>query len=107
MTKLRQLSEESGIMIVSFGHAGDGNIHVNIMVDKNNAEEYSKGLAIIQKIFELTLSVGGSLSGEHGIGLAKLPYISMEIKEREMKLMKEVKRLFDPKNMMNPGKIFA
>jgi len=51
--------------------------------------------------------VGGSLSGEHGIGLAKLPYINMEIKEREMKLMKDVKQLIDPKNMMNPGKIFA
>jgi glycolate oxidase len=107
LTKLRQFSEESGIMIVSFGHAGDGNIHVNIMADKNNAEEYSKGLDVVKKLFELTLSVGGSLSGEHGIGLAKLPYIHMEIKEREMKLMKEVKRLFDPKNMMNPGKIFA
>lgn len=107
LTKLRHLSEESGIVIVSYGHAGDGNIHVNVMADKNNTEEYSRGLAIIKKIFELTLSVGGSLSGEHGIGLAKLPYINMEIKEREMKLMKDVKRLIDPKNMMNPGKIFA
>ncbi len=106
LTKIRQFSEESGIIIVSFGHAGDGNIHVNVMADKNNTEEYSKGLAIIKKIFELTLSVGGSLSGEHGIGLAKLPYINMEIKEREMKLMRDVKRLIDPKNMMNPGKIF-
>lgn len=107
LTKLRQLSEESGITIVSFGHAGDGNIHVNVMADKNNEEEYTRGHALIKKIFELTLSVGGSLSGEHGIGLAKLPYIGMEIKEREMRLMKDIKRLIDPKNMMNPGKIFG
>jgi glycolate oxidase len=106
LSKLRQLSEESGILIVSFGHAGDGNIHVNVMADKNDAEEYSKGLALIEKIFDMTLSVGGSLSGEHGIGLAKLPYIDKEIKGREMQLMKDIKRLIDPKNMMNPGKIF-
>ncbi|HTZ19208.1 MAG TPA: FAD-linked oxidase C-terminal domain-containing protein [Dissulfurispiraceae bacterium] len=107
LTKLHQFSEESGIIIVSFGHAGDGNIHVNVMADKNNTEEYSKGLALIKKIFDLTLSVGGSISGEHGIGLAKLPYIDMEIKKREMQLMRDIKRLIDPKNMMNPGKIFA
>jgi glycolate oxidase len=106
LSGLRRLSEESGIIIVSFGHAGDGNIHVNIMADKNIAEEYSRGKALIKKIFELTLSVGGSISGEHGIGLAKLPYIEMEIKEREMKLMKDIKRLIDPQNIMNPGKIF-
>ncbi len=107
LNSLRQLSEESGIMIVSFGHAGDGNIHVNVMADKNNAEEYSKGQALIRKIFEITLSAGGSISGEHGIGLAKLPYINMEIKDREMQLMKDIKRIIDPGNIMNPGKVFA
>ncbi|HMK59766.1 MAG TPA: FAD-linked oxidase C-terminal domain-containing protein [Dissulfurispiraceae bacterium] len=103
--KLRQYSEESSIKIVSFGHAGDGNIHVNIMADKNNADEYSKGHALVKKIFENTLAAGGSISGEHGIGLAKLPYINMEIKEREMRLMQDIKQLIDPNNLMNPGKI--
>jgi glycolate oxidase len=107
LTKLRALSRENDIPIVCFGHAGDGNIHVNIMVDNNDEEEESRGRSLIRKIFELTLSLGGSLSGEHGIGLAKLPYIDMEIKEREMRLMKEIKRLIDPKNIMNPGKIFG
>jgi glycolate oxidase len=107
LTGIRELSRESGIPIVCFGHAGDGNIHVNIMIDKKNEEEYSKGYALIRKIFELTLSAGGSLSGEHGIGLAKMPYLDMEIKQREMQLMREIKHVIDPGGIMNPGKIFG
>jgi glycolate oxidase len=107
LTGISAMSQESGLPIVCFGHAGDGNIHVNIMMDKNNEEEYAKGHGLIRRIFELTLSLGGSLSGEHGIGLAKMPYIEMEIKEREMRLMKDIKQVLDPKNMMNPGKIFG
>ncbi|MBI3592440.1 MAG: FAD-binding protein [Nitrospirae bacterium] len=107
LTELRRLSEESGIKIISFGHAGDGNIHVNVMVDINNKEEYAKGLELVKKTFETTLKLGGSISGEHGIGITKAPYIGMEIKERELELMKGIKRVFDPKGIMNPGKIFS
>jgi|WetSurMetagenome_2_1015567.scaffolds.fasta_scaffold00192_20 glycolate oxidase len=107
LTGIRTLSQESGIPIVCFGHAGDGNIHVNIMADKKNEEEYSRARALIGKIFELTLSAGGSLSGEHGIGLAKLPYLDMEIKHREMQLMRDIKSAVDPGWIMNPGKIFC
>jgi len=103
---LRNLSEESGLKIVSFGHAGDGNIHVNIMLDLRDAEESAKGLALVKRVFEITINLGGSISGEHGIGIVKAPYIDMEIKERELELMKGIKRLFDPKGIMNPGKIF-
>ncbi|MCL0086063.1 glycolate oxidase subunit GlcD, partial [Thermodesulfovibrionales bacterium] len=106
LVELRRLSEGSGIKIISFGHAGDGNIHVNIMVDMEDRDEYTKGMAIAKKIFEITLGLGGSISGEHGIGITKAPYIGMEIKGREMELMKGIKRLFDPRGIMNPGKIF-
>jgi len=107
LTGIRKLSQENNIPIVCFGHAGDGNIHVNIMADKKNEEEYSRGHSLIRKIFELTLSAGGSLSGEHGIGLAKMPYLDMEIKQREMRLMRELKSVIDPAGIMNPGKIFC
>ncbi|MCL4457008.1 MAG: glycolate oxidase subunit GlcD, partial [Nitrospirae bacterium] len=70
-------------------------------------EEYAKGMEIVKKIFEITLKLGGSISGEHGIGMTKAPYIGMEIKERELGLMKGIKGLFDPKGIMNPGKIFG
>jgi glycolate oxidase len=101
---LRRLAEEKGLRIVNFGHAGDGNIHVNIMVDKKNEEEYRKGQAIVTEIFELTLSLGGTISGEHGIGITKVPYIRMEIREKELSLMRGIKGVFDPKGILNPGK---
>ncbi len=101
---LKRLSDKSGLKIVNFGHAGDGNIHVNIMVDKKDEEEYRKGQAVVKDIFELALSMGGTISGEHGIGITKLPYIQMEIKEKELSLMKGIKSVFDPGGILNPGK---
>ncbi|NOY65052.1 MAG: FAD-binding protein [Nitrospirae bacterium] len=103
---LRRLSEESGISIVSFGHAGDGNIHVNIMVNREDEERYTTAKALVKRIFEKTLSLGGTISGEHGIGITKAEYINMEIGHNEMDLMRGIKRLFDYKNLLNPGKIF-
>ncbi len=103
---LRRLSEESGIRIVSFGHAGDGNIHVNIMVGEEDGEDYEKGRSLVREIFSETLRLGGTISGEHGVGLTKAEYIDMEIMHSEMDLMRGIKRLFDHKNIMNPGKVF-
>jgi glycolate oxidase len=107
LKRLRKLSEESGIKIVNFGHAGDGNIHVNIMVDRNNKEEYAKGVELVKHVFKETLELGGTISGEHGIGLTKARYIGLEIADTEMSIMKSIKHVFDPKNILNPGKIFT
>ena len=106
LTSLKKLSEKTGIKIVNFGHAGDGNIHVNLMVDRTNEEENRKAEALVREIFNTTLSLGGTISGEHGVGITKAPYIGMEIKGSELALMKGIKNLFDPKNILNPGKIF-
>jgi glycolate oxidase len=106
LKRLRKLSEESGIKIVNFGHAGDGNIHVNIMVDRKDKEEYEKGLALVKQVFNDTLSLGGTISGEHGVGLTKADYIGMEISGAAIGIMESVKKVFDPKNILNPGKIF-
>ena len=103
---LRGLSESTGIRIVNFGHAGDGNIHVNLMVDRNNREEYEKARKLVGDIFRATLELGGTISGEHGVGLTKKEYITMEIQPYELELMKKIKAVFDPKNILNPGKIF-
>ncbi len=104
---LRGLSEKSGITIVNFGHAGDGNIHVNIMVDRNDTEEYQKGSDLVEQIFRKALELGGTISGEHGIGLTKAKYVNMELSRREVKVMESIKNVFDPKNILNPGKIFS
>ncbi len=103
---LRGLSESSGIPIVSFGHAGDGNIHVNIMVNREDEERYTRAKELVKRIFEETLRLGGTLSGEHGIGVTKSEFINMEIGHNEMDLMRGIKRLFDYKGLLNPGKIF-
>lgn len=103
---LKRLSEESGVKIVNFGHAGDGNIHVNIMVDRNDAERYRQAEALVKEIFKMTLDLGGTISGEHGVGITKASYIGMEIKKHELDLMKGIKNIFDPKGLLNPGKIF-
>ncbi len=106
LKRLRKISEESGIKIVNFGHAGDGNIHVNIMVDKADSEEYAKGLGLVERVFKEALSLGGTISGEHGVGLTKSGYIGLEIPKSVLDIMKSIKCVFDPKNILNPGKIF-
>jgi len=103
---LKRLSEESGIKIVNFGHAGDGNIHVNLMVDRNDKAQYETARGLVKKIFEAVLGLGGTISGEHGIGLTKSDYIAMEIPPEEMEIMRQIKKVFDPRNILNPGKIF-
>ncbi|HSW62781.1 MAG TPA: FAD-linked oxidase C-terminal domain-containing protein [Dissulfurispiraceae bacterium] len=107
LKELRRLSERSGIPIVSFGHAGDGNIHVNIMVEKESPDAYREGLDLVREVFSMAITAGGSISGEHGIGILKAPYIDMELKARELDIMRAIKRTFDPKNILNPGKVFS
>jgi glycolate oxidase len=76
------------------------------MVDRTDEEEHKKADALVRRIFDAAISLGGTMSGEHGVGITKAPYIGMEIKKSELALMKGIKKLFDPKNILNPGKIF-
>ncbi|RJQ15123.1 MAG: FAD-binding protein [Nitrospiraceae bacterium] len=103
---LRDISEKYGLKIVNFGHAGDGNIHVNIMTDKNDEDEYQKAKVAVEDIFRATLKLEGTISGEHGIGLTKKQYIGMELSETSLGMMKAIKKAFDPDGIMNPGKMF-
>jgi glycolate oxidase len=102
-----KLSQELGIVILTFGHAGDGNIHVNIMVDKNNPLEEEKSREAKRRLFDHVMTLGGTLSGEHGIGITKAPFLSLELDETSLAIMEKIKTLFDPNNILNPGKIFA
>ncbi|GAB4487646.1 MAG: FAD-linked oxidase C-terminal domain-containing protein [Thermodesulfovibrionales bacterium] len=106
LMRLRAIAGKSGIRIVNFGHAGDGNIHVNLMVNRENPEELEQAKRAVAEIFTVTLELGGTISGEHGIGLTKAPYLPMEVPQAELALMKRVKAVFDPRNILNPGKIF-
>jgi glycolate oxidase len=100
------LAVKLSLIILTFGHAGDGNIHVNIMVDKNDKDEYDRGLAAKGELFAAVIGMGGTLSGEHGIGTTKSDFLSLEINPATMQLMGRIKQLFDPDNILNPGKIF-
>jgi glycolate oxidase len=104
--RIDDIRERYGIPIVNFGHAGDGNIHVNIMIDRSMPEQVEKAEAAVKDIFRATLDLGGTMSGEHGIGLSKSPYIPMELNPRQMGAMKAIKKALDPNNILNPGKIF-
>lgn len=101
-----EIATKRGVIIANFGHAGDGNIHVNVMLDKSDPDEFERAVAAVGDLFELTLGLGGTISGEHGIGTAKAPYLAMELSELEIDVMKGIKRVFDPKGVLNPGKIF-
>jgi glycolate oxidase len=76
------------------------------MLDKKNQDDLKKAEAAIDTLFEYTLELGGTISGEHGVGITKAPYITMEIGPAELKLMKKIKKIFDPNGILNPGKIF-
>lgn len=104
--KLRAIHQHYQIPILNFGHAGNGNIHVNMLVDTNNATHQKNQGACLNAIFDTVIDLGGSLSGEHGIGLAKKPYLHKEIDEKGIALMRRIKQQFDPHNILNPGKIF-
>jgi glycolate oxidase len=104
--RIAAIHEKYSIPIVNFGHAGDGNIHVNIMIDKDVPGEAEKAEMAVKDIIRATLELGGSMSGEHGVGLSKSPYITMELTPSQISIMKAVKRAFDPNNILNPGKIF-
>jgi len=104
--RLDALAEQYAITIVNFGHAGNGNIHVNLLIDPENREQAENAQACLSDLFDLVLSLGGTLSGEHGVGLEKRDFINREIDPVSMALMRKIKQQFDPQGILNPDKIF-
>jgi glycolate oxidase len=104
--RLREISARYGLPIVIFGHAGDGNLHPNILFDKRQPEQWSKVEQMVGEIFEASLSLGGTLSGEHGVGILKRPYLERALGPVSIDIQKQIKHALDPLNILNPGKIF-
>lgn len=100
---LEQLAAQFGITIVNFGHAGNGNIHVNLLVDPDDAGQMAAANPCLDAVFDLVLSLDGSLSGEHGIGWVKRDFVSRELDATSLRLMAAIKRQFDPDGILNPG----
>lgn len=103
---IEKISQKYGFKIPCFGHTGDGNVHTNVMVeDKNDEEQVKRGYEAVEEIFKLTVTLGGTLSGEHGIGLSKAPFMNLAFSEAELNLMRNIKKAFDPNNILNPFKM--
>jgi glycolate oxidase len=103
---LQQLKRESGLHIPTFGHLADGNLHVNIMYHRADPRESRAAEAAVQKLMETVVRLGGAISGEHGIGLAKSPFLRVQHGPAEIKAMRAVKKALDPNGILNPGKMF-
>lgn len=105
LKKFQAIAKKYDINIPCFGHTGDGNVHTNVMVDGKDPEQVEIGYKAIEEVFQATIDLGGTLSGEHGIGIAKAPYMSMAFTDEEMQLFQDIKLAFDPNNILNPHKM--
>jgi glycolate oxidase len=104
--RLKSISAKYGLPIVIFGHAGDGNLHPNILFDKRDAEQWGRVEAMVSEIFSASLELGGTLSGEHGVGALKRPYMPRALGLVSIEVQKRIKQALDPLNILNPGKVF-
>jgi len=104
---VKKICAERKVRSVCYGHAGDGNLHVNLLKDTLSDEEWSTRLPpTITEIFKHCISLGGTISGEHGIGWSQKEYLKLAVSEPELELMRNIKQLFDPAGILNPGKVF-
>jgi glycolate oxidase len=104
--RLKAISSKYGLPIVIFGHAGDGNLHPNILFDKRDPVQWAKIEPMVSDIFDTSLQLGGTLSGEHGVGTLKRPYMERALGPVSIEMQKRIKQVLDPFNILNPGKVF-
>ncbi|WP_018130913.1 FAD-linked oxidase C-terminal domain-containing protein [Effusibacillus pohliae] len=105
--RINEIAQKYGVQICTFGHAGDGNLHPTCMTDERDRDEIVRVERAFEEIFLAAIKLGGTITGEHGVGMAKMNYLSLKIGEAGIELMKALKRAIDPQNLMNPGKLFA
>ena len=106
-TLIERLTEKYRLTVGTFGHAGDGNLHPTVLCDERNEDEMQRAHAFYDELYEQVLAWGGTVSGEHGIGIAKKDYLARQIGPGGVAVMKRIKQAFDPEGILNPGKIFA
>jgi glycolate oxidase len=104
---INEITEKYQLTICTFGHAGDGNLHPTCATDARNHEEMERVEKAFEEIFEKAIDLGGTITGEHGVGAMKAPYLEWKLKAEGIAAMKSIKLAFDPNNIMNPGKVFA
>jgi D-lactate dehydrogenase len=105
VARVQAIAAQAALPIVCFGHAGNGNLHVNILFDPADAAQQARADAALADVFDAVIALEGQLSGEHGIGLAKRGFMAKAIDAPTLELMRGFKRLFDPDGILNPGKV--
>jgi len=105
--QVEEIGHRYQTFVVNFGHAGDGNIHVNFMCDREDKEAVRRAREAVRETFAVAVKLGGTISGEHGIGYVKAPYLGMAINAPTIEAMKQIKRALDPNGILNPGKVFV
>lgn len=105
LEEITKIAQKYNVTVPCFGHTGDGNVHTNVMVDGSDPKQLEIGHHAIEEIFKATVKLGGTLSGEHGIGLSKAPFMHLAFTDGEMELFRSIKRAFDPNNILNPAKM--
>lgn len=105
LEEIAKIATKYNVTVPCFGHTGDGNVHTNVMVDGSDAKALEIGHHAIEEIFKATVKLGGTLSGEHGIGLSKAPFMHLAFSDGEMELFRSIKKAFDPNNILNPSKM--
>ncbi len=104
---IKEIAQRHGVRIINFGHAGDGNVHVNVLKDSVPDERWEELVpAVTKEIYHLALSLGGTITGEHGIGATRRRYLPLALDEAQIALMRQIREVFDPNHILNPGKIF-
>jgi len=107
ISKVEEIGRNHDTFVANFGHAGDGNIHVNFMCNREDADSIARARQCVRETFALSVELGGSISGEHGIGYVKAAYLDMAIDAPTLEIMKAIKKVFDPNGVLNPGKMFV
>ena len=105
LAEIGKIAQKYNVTVPCFGHTGDGNVHTNVMVDGSDEKQLEIGHHAIEEIFKATVALGGTLSGEHGIGLSKAPFMHLAFSDGEMELFRSIKKAFDPNNILNPAKM--
>jgi glycolate oxidase len=107
VAKIEEIGKKHDTFVANFGHAGDGNIHVNFVVNRESPDEVARARQCVAETFQLSVELGGTISGEHGIGYVKAPYLDYAIDKPTLEIMKAIKKIFDPNGILNPGKMFV
>jgi glycolate oxidase len=107
ITRIEKIGKRHDTFVANFGHAGDGNIHVNFMCDRADPASIARARECVSEVFQLSVELGGTISGEHGIGYVKAPYLTYAIDKPTLEIMKGIKKVFDPNGILNPGKMFV